>query len=62
MNEVEALEKRIKFLKEQINDHNGDCRDGCDLQRATGRCEPYRKLGKNCPDCTRDWLIDLEEL
>lgn len=58
--DIELLEQEVQRLKEVISEHNRGCRVACAAQRVTGRCRDYMSLGRNCPDCPLDWLIDDE--
>ena len=49
-------------LYSRVQYHNGICEASCDIRRDDGHCEPYLSRKKTCPDCPRDWLIDVGDM
>jgi len=39
-----------------IAEHNSGCVMACE---ARGDCRPYTSRGRKCPDCPKDWMIEL---
>ena len=46
-------------LLAKITEHNADCESVCKASGADRGCDAYTGRGLRCPDCPRDWLIEL---
>jgi cell division septum initiation protein DivIVA len=57
----EKLKAEVARFRESIESHNSGLDMSCVNQKGTGRCEAYNIRGRDCPDCPRDYKIELQE-
>lgn len=52
---------RVKAQRDRavaiIKEHNDGCAAACNARR---NCEDYRVYGRDCPDCPKEWMVDLD--
>lgn len=58
---VAAVTAERDALLSEINKHNAGCESACAARFVGADNRPCRDTynGRMCPDCPRDWLIDL---
>lgn len=54
--------REVQGLRAAIAEHNQGCDESCQGQRKDGRCDAYTDRGMTCPDCPRDWQIELPDI
>ena len=59
--EVEIQVAKVARLREAIEQHNSGLDMSCANQKGLGRCDDYNIRKRDCPDCPRDFRIDLKE-
>ena len=52
-----ASRAEIERLRAALEKHNAGCLAAC--THRSDDCAPYTKRGRQCPDCPKDWMIEL---
>jgi hypothetical protein len=58
---IRVLTERIAMLEGAIREHNDEMVAGCENEhnRRLRACDDFTQRGRQCPECPRDYLIDI---